>query len=88
MNKQEHIRRRKSLDEDMKFVEMQLFAYKIAKQKYAEMLLKNSKIYNKEFKEHIDKRISLFTHQLEVNKELIIALEEEYIKSLERGEVI
>ena len=88
MTKQEYIRRNKSLKEDVKFIEMELFAYKIAKVRYAEMLLKNSKVYDKDFKEHIDRRISLFNHQLEVNKELLIALNEEYLKSLERGEAL
>lgn len=86
MTREEYEKQKKSLEEDLKELEMQNYSYTLAILKYQDLILKDRKNINTNLRDFMHKKKHILSQRYIAIKELLIKIHEEYIASLEKGE--
>lgn len=86
MTREEYEKQKKSLEEDLKELEMQNYSFTLAILKYQDLILKDRKNINTNLRDFMSKKKHILSQRYIAIKELLIKIHEEYIASLEKGE--
>lgn len=86
MTREEYEKQKKSLEEDLKELEMQNYSYTLAILKYQDLILKDRKNIDTNLRDFMHKKKHILSQRYIAIKELLIKIHEEYIASLEKGE--